>query len=172
MQIVKRLFAAVDKANEFLAKMFSWAMFLLVLTMTYEVIARYAFDSPTLWSYDVSYFLSSLVIMLGMAYTLRIGGHVRIDIFYNRFSPRMKALSDVVFALLLFFPLMILLTSALVPHVRFSWAQEERSWVGTWLPIIYPYKTWVTAGVVLLLVQGTVEFLRNLYVAVTGGERP
>jgi len=172
LQTVKRIFGAVDRANEVLAKLFSWAMLLLVLTMTYEVIARYGFGSPTLWSYDVSYFLSSLMVMLGMAYTLRIRGHVRIDIFYSRFSPRMKALTDVIFALVLFFPLLFLLTKAMVPHVMFSWAQQERSWVGTWLPIVYPYKTWVTAGVLLLLLQGAVEFVRDLYVAITGGERP
>lgn len=172
MQVVKSIFGAVDKVNEFLAKLFAWTMLLLVLTMTFEVISRYGFGRPTLWSFDVSYFLSSMMIMLGMAYTWRIRSHVRIDIFYSKYSPRIKALTDVIFALLLFFPLLILLTGAMVPHVMFSWAQEERSWVGTWLPIIYPYKTWVTAGVILLLLQGTVEFIRDLYVAITGGERP
>jgi TRAP-type mannitol/chloroaromatic compound transport system permease small subunit len=172
MRNVKLIFGLVDRANELLAKLFSWSIVLLVLTMTYEVISRYVFGAPTLWSYDVSYFLSSLMIMMGMAYTLRIKGHVNIDIVYSRFSPRARALLDVVFALILFFPLFVLIMAAMIPHVMFSWRIEERSWVGTWLPIIYPYKTWVAVGVGMLLVQGTVEFLRNLYVAITGGERP
>jgi len=172
LRIAKVFFNAVDKVNEFFAKLFAWALFLLVLTMTYEVVSRYGFGRPTLWSYDVSYFLSSLMVMMGMAYTLRIKGHVRIDIFYNKFSARLKALTDVIFTLIFFFPLLYLMIAAMIPHVMFSWAQEERSWVGTWLPIIYPYKTWVTVGAVLLFVQGTVEFLRDLYVVITGGDRP
>ena len=172
MRILKLIFSAVDKANEFLAKLFAWAMFLLVLTMTFEVVSRYGFGKPTLWSYDMSYFLSSLVVMMGMAYTMRIKGHVNIDILYNRLSPRMKAAADVIFALILFFPLWYLITQAMFAHVRFAWAMKERSWVGTWLPVVYPYKTWVAVGIVMLFAQGCVEFIRNLYVAITGGERP
>jgi len=72
MNLLRRFLAAIDKINEVMAKTFAWAMFILVLTMTYEVISRYLFDSPTIWSYDVSYFLGSLTLMLGMAYTLKI----------------------------------------------------------------------------------------------------
>jgi len=172
LRIAVLVFRAVDRINEFLAKLFSWAMYLLVFTMVYEVISRYGFGRPTIWSYDVSYFLSSLVVMIGLAYTLSIKGHVRIDIFYHKFSSRMKALADVIFTLAFFFPLLYLLMSAMIPHVMFSWAQGERSWIGTWLPIIYPFKTWVMVGFGLLLIQGTVEFLRDLYVLITGGERP
>lgn len=169
---LSRALGVVDKANEVIAKAFSWGMLLLVVTMTYEVVSRYGFSRPTIWSYDVSYFLSSLVIMMGMAYTLRIKGHVNIDIFYCRCSPRVKAILDVFFALLLFFPLWFLMSRVMFTHVQFSWAMKEKSWVGTWLPIIYPFKTWVTIGVIMLLLQGTAEFIRDLYVAITGGERP
>lgn len=172
MQLLKTILGAVDKTNEVLAKTFAWAMFLLVLTMAYEVVARYVFQSPTIWSYDVSYFLCSLALMMGMAYTLKKKGHVNIDIIYGRFSRRNKARIDIFFALLLFFPLWLLMSGVMIEHVQFSWGMRERSWVGSWLPIIYPYKTWVTIGVIMLLLQGTVEFIRDIYVAITGGERP
>jgi len=172
LHILKTVLGTIDKVNEVIAKAFSWLMIALVLTMTYEVVMRYGFSSPTIWSYDVSYFLSSLVLMMGMAYTLKIKGHVNIDIFYNRFSTRTKAILDVVFALTLFFPLWILMSKAMFAHVKFAWVMKEKSWVGSWLPIIYPFKTWVTVGVVMLLIQGVAEFIRDLYVAITGGERP
>lgn len=172
MSALKAVLNIIDRCNEVIAKVFAWAMVLLVLTMSYEVVSRYVFGNPTLWSYDVSYFLGSMTLMLGMAYTLRIKGHVSIDIIYNRFSPRVQALLYVIFALVLFFPLWILMVKAMVPHMLFSWANQEKSWVGTWQPIIYPFKTWITVGTIMLLLQGIAEFIRDLYVLVTGGERP
>lgn len=172
LSALKTVLGIIDRANEIVAKTFAWALVLLVLTMAYEVVSRYVFNSPTLWSYDLSYFLGSMTLILGMAYTLRIKGHVSIDIIYNRFTPRVRALLDVIFALVLFFPLWILMVKAMIPHLIFSWAKHETSWVGTWQPVIYPFKTWITLGTVMLLLQGTAEFIRDLAVLVTGGERP
>ncbi len=172
MSTLKILLSAIDRFNEKVARISAWAMLALVLTMTYEVIARYVFSSPTLWSYDLSYFLGSLALMLGMAYTLKIKGHVNIDIIYNRFPPRVRALLYVIFALMLFFPLWGLMVGAMIPHMLFSWAAQEKSWVGSWQPIIYPFKTWVTLGAAMLLLQGIAEFIRDLVVLITGGERP
>ncbi|MFZ5650386.1 MAG: TRAP transporter small permease subunit [Bacillota bacterium] len=172
MNSLKTILSTIDRFNEMVARIFSWAMFALVLTMAYEVVARYVFNAPTLWSYDLSYFLGSLTLMLGMAYTLRVKGHVSIDIFYSRFSPRVQALLYVIFALLLFFPLWGMMVSVMIPHMMFSWAENEKSWVGTWQPIIYPFKTWITLGAIMLLLQGIAEFIRDLVVLVKGGDRP
>ncbi|KKM11159.1 hypothetical protein SY88_09965 [Clostridiales bacterium PH28_bin88] len=172
MSVLNTVLGAIDKTNEWLAKIASWSMVLLVFTMTYEVVSRYVFRAPTIWSYDMSYFLSSIMLMFGMAYTLKVKGHVNIDIFYGRLSGRGKAVLDVIFALLLFFPLWVLMVKAMIPHVIFAWKMHEKSWVGTWLPAVYPFKTWVTVGTITLLLQGTAEFIRDLTVAVTGGERP
>jgi len=172
LTILKTVLQAIDKLNEVIAKIFSWAMLLLALTMTYEVISRYVFNHPTMWSYDVSYFLGSMTLMLGMAYTLRIKGHVYIDIIYDKFPKRIQALLYVVFGLLLFFPLWGMLLKVMIPHTLLSWANQEKSWVGSWQPIVYPFKTWVTAGVAMLFLQGVAEFIRDLTVLITGGERP
>jgi len=172
LNVLKAVLNVIDKFNEIVAKIFAWAMLLLTLTMTYEVVVRYGFDSPTIWSYDVSYMLGSMVLMFGMAYTLKIKGHVSIDIIFNRFSPRVQALLYVIFALTLFYPLWGMMVKVMIPHTLFSWARHERSWVGTWQPIVYPFKTWVTVGTVMLFLQGTAEFIRDLVVLITGGERP
>lgn len=172
MTILKTVLQTIDKMNEVIAKIFAWSMLLLTLTMTYEVIARYIFNSPTLWSYDLSYFLGSMTLIFGMAYTLKIKGHVSIDIIYNKFPKRVQALLYVIFALVLFFPLYGLMVKVMIPHTLFSWANHERSWVGSWQPIVYPFKTWITAGIVMLLLQGIAEFIRDLAVLITGGERP
>lgn len=172
MKQLLQVFSFVNKFHEYVAKVSSWLILVLVFTMTYEVIARYGFNSPTIWSYDLSYFLSSMFIMFGLAYTLSIKGHVNIDIFYGRFSPRVKAACDIIFALFLFFPMWILIIKAMIPHVQFSFNMNEKSSFGSWLPIIWPYKIWILVGLIMLLIQGIVEFLRDIIWLVKGGERP
>ncbi len=147
-------------------KVFAVAVILLVLVMSYEVVMRYLFNRPTLWAYDVSYFLTSMVVILGAAYTLQTKGHVSVDIFYERFPPRLKALVDVILYLVLFFTLWLLIINVMLPHVQTSWARGERAATGIWVPPIYPFKTWVLAGVILLALQGVAEFLRALFVLV------
>lgn len=169
---MKTLLGAVDRFNEKVAKLSAWAMLLLVLTMTYEVVSRYVFGHPTLWSYDVSYMLGSITIIMGMAYTLKIKGHVSIDIFFNKMPRRIQALLYVIFSLTLFFLLWGLMVKVMLPHVMMSFATHERSWIGTWQPIVYPFKAWVTIGTIMLLIQGIAELIRDFYVLVTGGERP
>lgn len=171
MNVLKSVLNNIDKFNEIVAKFFAWAMLLLTLTMTYEVISRYGFNKPTIWSYDVSYMLGSMVLIFGMAYTLRIGGHVTIDLIYNRFSRRVQLIMYIIFTIVLFFPLWALMVKVMIPHTLFSWAKQESSWVGTWQPIVYPFKTWVTVGTIMLVLQGTAEFIRDI-VELIGGERP
>jgi TRAP-type mannitol/chloroaromatic compound transport system permease small subunit len=166
------VFGIVDKMNEFIAKLFSWSIVVLVLTMTYEVIMRYGFNKPTAWNFDMAYFLSSILLMAGMAYTMKIKGHVNIDIFYGNFPQRVKALLDIIFALILFFPMWYLIIKVMFPNVIFSYNMAERSTWGMWLPIIWPFKGWVLIGTIMLLVQGIVEFLRDVIWVIKGGERP
>lgn len=167
-----QVFNYVDKFHEFVAKITSWLILILIFTMTFEVGSRYLFGNPTIWSYDLSYFLSSLFLMFGMAYTLSIKGHVNIDIFYGSFPPRVKATFDIVFALLLFFPMWYLIIELMIPHVVFSIDMNERSSFGSWFPIIWPYKLWILTGLIMLFIQGLVEFIRDMIWLIKGGERP
>lgn len=172
MKPLLQVFSYIDKFHEFVAKMTAWLIIVLIFTMTFEVGSRYLFSNPTIWSYDLSYFLSSLFLMFGMAYTLSVKGHVNIDIFYARFTPRVKAGFDIAFALLLFFPLWFLIIKLMIPHFQFSFNMNEKSSFGSWFPIIWPFKLWILLGLIMLLVQGIVEFLRDVLWLIKGGERP
>jgi TRAP-type mannitol/chloroaromatic compound transport system permease small subunit len=163
---VRALVRGIDFFSAIIGKVFSVAVVFLVLVMSYEVVMRYLFNRPTLWVYDMSYFLTSMVVILGAAYTLQMKGHVSVDIFYERFPPRLKALIDTVLYLVLFFSLWLLIINVMVPHVQASWARGERAATGIWVPPIYPFKTWILAGVVLLTLQGVAEFLRAFFVLI------
>lgn len=162
MKFIIVLLDGIDWLNAIVAKAVAWLALPLVLFIVYEVIMRYAFNRPTLWVFDMSYFLTSLIVSLGAAYTLQVRGHVNVDVFYERFPPRVQALLDAIFYLLLFFPLWLLIINVMVPNVLNSFRVGERAAVGIWRPLIWPFKAWILLGVALLTLQGVAEFIRAL----------
>ncbi len=167
MGIFHGIIKAIDKINEVAIKTVQWLVLFLILTLVYEVFMRYAVGTPTLWSYDVTYFSASIFLAIGMGYTLKEGGHVNIDIFIERMSIRTRAILQAFFYVLLFFPLWYLILDAFLPNVLASWASGERARVGSWMPIIYPFKTWLFVGIALLILQGVSEFLKLIFMAIT-----
>lgn len=171
MGFLERTCRFIDRFNEAVCRASSWLILVLLLTIGYEVAARYVFNRPTIWSYEVTYFLSSFLIVMGMGYTLRIKGHVAIDILADRMSPRGRAILSAVFSLLFFFPMWFLIIKIMVPNVLSSFASNEKSWVGSWLPVIWPFKAWILAGLVMLFLQGAVELARDVAAIRKGGKR-
>lgn len=136
----------------------------------YEVIARYAFNAPTIWAYDISYMIYGAHFMMGAAYLLYVRGYVRIDVFHRLLPPRWKGGVDACLFVLFFFPVMIVLLVYGIDYASFSWAMGERSVAGAWRPPLYPLKTVLPVAVFLLMLQGVAEFIRCLGIAVRGKE--
>ena len=99
----------IDAFSEWSGKAVSWLILPLVFSLTYEGIARYLFNAPTLWAYDLSYMLYGAIFMLGAHYTLQRGAHIRTDMLWEKFSPRVKGRIDAIAYIFFFFPDMILL---------------------------------------------------------------
>ena len=95
---------AMDRFAQWCGLAFCWLIVPLVAAITYEVFARYVFRAPTVWSYDVAYMLYGTHFMLGAAYTLYKGGHIRTDVFYQSWSPRTRGMIDASLYLFFFFP--------------------------------------------------------------------
>ena len=81
----------------------------LAIVVFYEVVSRYFFDNPTIWAYDLSYMLYGALFMLGAAFALRRGAHIRTDMLWEKFSDTTKGKIDFFAYILFFFPGMILL---------------------------------------------------------------
>ncbi|WCM39913.1 TRAP transporter small permease subunit [Thermus antranikianii] len=165
-----KLLRAIDLINASLSRFSSIFMVLLVLTLTYEVGMRYLFKSPTLWSYDMSYMLTSLFMVLSLGHVLQRGEHVRVDLLSHYLPPRWAATVEALLYLVLLFPFLYVLLSPMPGHVLNSWRIGERYTAGTWLPPIYPFKTWVMVGMFLLALQSLAQFLRVLILALRGEE--
>jgi TRAP-type mannitol/chloroaromatic compound transport system permease small subunit len=158
----------IDTFSEWTGKAVAWLILPLVLGLTYEGIARYLFNAPTLWAYDLSYMLYGALFMLGAHYTLLKGAHIRTDMLWEKFSPRTKGRIDAVAYIFFFFPAMILLFYASVDEAWHAWQIGELSEQTAWRPILWPFKAVVPATALLLLIQGVSELLKSLYAARTG----
>jgi len=154
--------------GELSGKIFAVLIIPLFGGLTYEVIARYLFDAPTIWAYDVSYMLYGSHFMLGATYCLYKKGHIRTDLIYEKLPVQWQGWIDALLYLFLFFPGMILFFRAGWIEALHSWAIGECSEVSHWRPPIYPFKTIIPIAAVLLMIQGVSEFLKSVYAALRG----
>ncbi len=154
--------------GEWSGKIFCVMILPLVGGLTFEVVARYLFNAPTIWAYDVSYMLYGSHFMLGATYCLYKGGHIRTDILYERFSIRKQGWIDALSYLCLFFPGMIFFFRAGWIEALHAWDILELSEASPWRPPIYPFKTVIPIAAVLLMIQGVSEVLKSLYAALRG----
>lgn len=166
---LKTMVTVIDTVvGEWSGRLFAILVIPMVLGLAYEVFARYMFNAPTIWAYDVTYMLYGSHFMLGAAYTLYKGQHIRTDMFYENFSVRWKGIVDAVLYLLFFFPGMYLFMMAGWAESLQAWAIGERSDVSAWRPVIYPLKFVVPVASALLIIQGFSEFLKSSYAAIKG----
>ena len=163
-----KIVRAIDRFTDTTGVWIAWLNVPLVLAVAWEVIARYLFNAPTIWSFDVTYMLYGTLFMLGAGYTLLKQGHIRTDIFYDKWSPRRQGWVDAVSYLLFFFPGMILFFLASWDSAFHSFLIRETSDASPWHPPVYPFKTVIPLTALLLLIQGVSEFLKSVYAVRSG----
>mgnify|MGYP003632440713 FL=1 len=151
---MKQCVYLIDSLTERLGRLLAWLIPLMMLGTTSVVVMRYGFgQGMTALQESVSY-LHGTVFMLGAAYTLKHGGHVRVDIFYRRFSPRTKAWVDSIGSIVFLLPLcgLILITSW--DFTLNAWAIHETSVEPGGLPFVYLLKTLLPLMAINLAMQG------------------
>ena len=149
----------VDRANEWLGLVWGYAILIVTLAVIYEVIARTLLDSPTTWSNETVIYVSAVAYLLGGAYAHQHYRHVRIDLIYERLSPKMRLRIDLITSVFFF-----LYVGSLV------WVGGLMAWdsfmqnetTGTpWNPLIWPVKLAIPVAGVLLIFQGIANLLRE-----------
>ncbi len=168
---MEKVFRAVDRASEWTGKFSSYLMPALVIAICYDIVMRYVFNKPTHWAFEVTYMTYGAYSVLGVAYCQALKTHVRMDLLYARLSPRMQAVVEAICYVLLFFPLLLVLTYKCGEHGLWTLSSGERSSVSVWRPHLWPFKLAITFGFLLFLFQGLVDFLRTLEKLIKGGAR-
>jgi TRAP-type mannitol/chloroaromatic compound transport system permease small subunit len=168
MRFLKAVLRSIDVINERIAKAVSWLLLLIVAATVYEVFMRYLMNSPTNWVFEFNYLVHGPYFLLVGAYAFAQDAHVNVDIFYNRFTVRQRAIIDL-FTLTFFFFFVLLM---LVYGARFalnSYAFRE-TLSSAWAPPVYPVKMAIPVAAFLLLLQGLARYIRCLHLAITGRE--
>jgi TRAP-type mannitol/chloroaromatic compound transport system permease small subunit len=150
----------VDRWSTAVGKAFAWYILILTFGESYEVFVRYALDNPTTWAYDVSYNMYGALFFMAGAYTLARNGHVRGDVFYRLLRPRTQAAIDLALYFAFFFPGVIALIYAGWEYAAESWRYHEVSVYSPSDIPIFPLKTLIPAGGVMLFIQGVAEVVR------------
>jgi TRAP-type mannitol/chloroaromatic compound transport system permease small subunit len=170
---VKFLFSLIESFNEYTAKFYGILIVALVLIMVVEVVRRYGFNAPIMGIQDVDCAYFGAYYTMAAAYTLAVAGHVRVDVVWSQFSPRNRAIIDLVT-----FPIFALFLGGMLYS---GWVFGMNStWVGgAWnlevdqshlrLPL-YPLKWTLFIGCVMLTAQALINFVRDLTFAATGRE--
>lgn len=150
----------ITKLNRKIAENFSsWLIYPLIFVMVLEVFSRYFFSKPTFFAYDLTWMLYSALALLGGAYALIEGSHVKADIIYENLSDKKKAIIDIICSLVLFFPGMIGLTISSWNLLYKAIIYNEKTIFTNWAPSAIPSRIFLLIGAVLLTVQGLVQFL-------------
>ena len=162
---------SIDKFSKIVGNIVCWILIPLIFAMTYEVIARKLFLAPTIWAYDISRFLYGALFMLGAAYALSKGVHIRADFLYRNFKTKTQGLIDFWLYILFYFPGLLVFLYMTIGFVEESIRRGERGMDTTWMPFMWPIKTCLLVGIIFLLIQGVSELLKS-YWASKKGEWP
>ncbi len=151
-----------DGINELLGSAVSWLSLLMVLVTFIIVVLRYAFDLGWIWLQESVTFMHAALFLIGAAYTLKHEGHVRVDIFYRKFTPRTRAWVDLGGALFLLLPVCLFIFSVSWGYVVQSWELNEGSREAGGLDGVYLLKSLMLVMAGLLVLQGMSQAMRRL----------
>ncbi len=152
----------LDFLNEQVGRWSSYLILPLIGVVGYEVMMRYGFNAPTVWAFELTTFLYGVHFMLAFGYAHKHDGHVSIDIFESRLSPRPRTILRIIVNLIIFLPTIGLLSAWSVIYAITSWQGSELA-SSSWAPAIYPYKTIMAIGFILFFLQGVSKLIHDFH---------
>ncbi|PKG98257.1 TRAP transporter small permease subunit [Paraglaciecola sp. MB-3u-78] len=152
----------IDSINAFLCRLVSWFTLFMVLLTLLIVVLRYGFNLGWIAMQESVMYLHGMVFLLGAAHTLRVNGHVRVDIFYRRFSPNKQAKVDIFGSLFLLMPVNIFIFIVSFDYVMRAWRVMEASQEAGGIPGVFLLKSLILLFSFTMLLQGIAEVIRNV----------
>ena len=156
----------IDALSLWVARIASVIVAVWIPITIYDVVMRYFFRAPTEWAYELSGLLFGPFWLLAGAYVLSQGAHVNLELFYEKFSPRTRAIVDLVCYLLFFFYCGMILTGGW-DHFWLAYSKNQHT-SSVWHPHLAPFWLMIPVGAGLILLQGVAKYIRDIYTAVTG----
>lgn len=159
---MQALLRSIERISSWSGAITAWLLVPLIAATVWDVFARYALNAPTQWAYEIGYMMMGAHTLLGMAYTLREAGHIRIDAFSGKFSQGMKAVIDLVGYAGFVLPCCVWLTFALWDYWMKALKTNEMSGQSAWNPPIWPFKLVFFVAFLLLVLQIVAEIIKAI----------
>jgi TRAP-type mannitol/chloroaromatic compound transport system permease small subunit len=153
----------VDRINRAVGRVAMLLFFVMAGVLLASTFSRLVFGVPINWALEMTQFMLAAYFLLGAAYSMQENAHVRMDLFYSRLAPRQKAITDAITILFVIFYLVVM--------VRGGWSSTEYAIVyqqknySAWAPVMWPVKSLMTLGIVLMLLQAISNFIKDVATA-------
>ena len=157
---MNRLANQIDRLTTAVGRAAAWLALFIVLLQFALVIGRYIFGFGSIWLSETVVYAHAALFMFAAAWTLKAGGHVRVDVFYSYAGPRTRAWIDVAGALLFLLPFALVLLWLSLPFAARSWAILERSQETSGLPLVFALKSFIPLFAALMVLQGISQAIR------------
>lgn len=162
MAPANKLVQSIDVFTDYTGRSLAWLSLAMAATTTVVVVMRYGFNTGSIATQEAVTYMHASLFMLGAAYALKAGAHVRVDIFYRDFSPRTKAWVDALGGIVFLVPLCVFIVGSSWGFVAESWSIREISPEPGGIPAVFLLKTLIPLMAVNLLLQGVAEILRAI----------
>lgn len=164
VKALKQIQYYINTVNEWVGRSVSWLTTLLVILVCFDVVTRYLFSDTQAWIMELEWHLFALIFLLGAGYAFKHDRHVRVDLFYTRFSPKDRALVNLIGGVLFLLPWCFLIIYVSFQYALASFLIRETSPDPGGLPAFYPIKFAITIGVFLLLLQAIASIIQSLLI--------
>lgn len=154
MNFLKRFVNTINKINNTLGKIFSWFTLLLILVVCIDVLLRYAFNYSIVAMQELEWHIFAVMFLMGASFTLLKDGHVRVDVFYVKYSEKTKAIINIIGTILFLIPLCVLIIWTSYEFAAISFRINETSPDGGGLPARYIIKSFIPISFFFLFLQG------------------
>lgn len=153
----------VEALNRWVGRLAMLLFFAMGAIMLWSTISRAIFGAPVNWALEVTQFLLASFFLLGGAYSLQQNAHVRMDLFYSRFSPRNRAIIDAITIVAVIVFVGVLLWGG-VSSTQYAIQYNQKNY-SSWAPVLWPVKLAMTIGIFLMLLQLISQFFRDIAIA-------
>lgn len=153
----------VDGLNRKIGRAAMYLFFVMGGILLASTISRLTLGVPFNWALEMSQFILSAYYLLGGAYTMQLGGHVRMDLFYSRLDARKQAITDGFTILFVIFYLAVLLGGG-ISSTNYAIVYQQKNYTA-WAPVLWPVKVVMTFGIFLMLLQCISNFLKDVAAA-------
>ncbi|MEA3243505.1 MAG: TRAP transporter small permease [Pseudomonadota bacterium] len=157
---IKAYMRYVYLINRTVGRLTMYLIFVMMGILLFSTISRTVFDVPHVWVIEMAQFTMAAYYLLGGGYTMQLGAHVRMDVLYDKWTPKRRAFTDSITAFCLIFYLVVLLYGGLSStEYALEYGQKNYS---AWAPPMAPIKIIMTIGIFLMLLQAIAIFFKDL----------